>query len=99
MNIYMNKFTYEYDSDGKIADAQVGLYGNDSDGEYVSCSLTVKVSELGKDKTFDNVTISDVLNIAKQKALSYLQPDNKKKADATNTTTNTNDPTTADPQA
>lgn len=86
MNIYMNKFTYEYDSDGKVSDAQVGLYGNDSDGEYVSCNLTIKTDELGKDKTFDNVMISDVLNLAKAKALKYLQPDDKKAADTTNTT-------------
>lgn len=85
MNIYMNKFTYNYDADGKISDAQVGLYGND-DGEYVSCNLTIKTDELGKDKTFDNVTISDVLNLAKAKALKYLQPDDKKAADTTNTT-------------
>lgn len=80
MNIYMNKFTYEYDQAGKITSAQVGLYGNDKDGEYVSCNLTVKANELGNGKTFDNVTISDVLNLAKQKALAYLQPDNKKTA-------------------
>lgn len=86
MNIYMNKFTYDYDADGKISDAQVGLYGNDSDGEYVSCNLTIKVDELGQGKTFDNVTINDVLNLAKQKALAYLQPDDKKKADTTTTT-------------
>lgn len=86
MNIYMNKFTYNYDADGNISDAQVGLYGNDSDGEYVSCNLTIKTDKLGKDKTFDNVTISDVLNLAKAKALKYLQPDDKKAADTTNTT-------------
>lgn len=80
MNIYMNKFTYEYDSDGKVSDAQVGLYGNDSDGEYVSCNLVVKKDDLGDGKTFDNVTISDVLNLAKAKALKYLQPDDQKKA-------------------
>lgn len=86
MNIYMNKFTYNYDADGNISDAQVGLYGNDSDGEYVSCNLTIKTDELGKDKTFDNVTISDVLNLAKAKALKYLQPDDKKAADTANPT-------------
>ena len=86
MNIYMNKLTYDYDTEGNIIDAQVGLYGNDNDGEYVSCNLTIKTDELGKDKTFDNVTISDVLNLAKDKALKYLQPDDKKAADTTNTT-------------
>lgn len=86
MNIYMNKFTYDYDSNGNVSDAQVGLYGSGADGEYVSCNLVIKADELGKDKTFDNVTISDVLNLAKAKALKYLQPDDKKAADTTNTT-------------
>lgn len=80
MNIYMNKFTYEYDSDGKVSDAQVGLCGNDSDGEYVSCNLVVKKDDLGDGKTFDNVTIKDIFEIAKKKVLAYLQPDDQKKA-------------------
>lgn len=84
MNIYMNKFTYEYDPDGKVSDAQVGLYGNDSDGEYVSCNLVVKKDDLGDGKTFDNVTIKDIFEITKKKVLAYLQPDDQKKAtDAT----------------
>lgn len=84
MNIYMNKFTYEYDSDGKVSDAQVGLYGNDSDGEYVSCNLVVKKDDLGDGKTFDNVMIKDIFEITKKKVLAYLQPDDQKKAtDAT----------------
>lgn len=80
MNIYMNKFTYEYDSDGKVSDAQVRLYGNDSDGEYVSCNLVVKKDDLGDGKTFDNVTIKDIFEITKKKVLAYLQPDDQKKA-------------------
>lgn len=80
MNIYMNKFTYNYDADGKISDAQVGLYGNDSDGEYVSCNLVVKKDDLGDGKTFDNVTIKDIFEITKKKVLAYLQPDDQKKA-------------------
>lgn len=85
MNIYMNKFTYEYDSDGKITSAQVGLYGNDKDGEYVSCNLVVKQDDLGKDKTFNDVTVQEVFDITKKKILAYLQPDDKKKADASGT--------------
>lgn len=81
MNIYMNKFTYDYDVEGNITDAQVDLYGNDKDGEYVSCNLVVKPEDLGDKKTFNDVTIQDVLNITKKKALAYLQPDDKKKAD------------------
>lgn len=87
MNIYMNKFTYEYDEKGNITSAQVGLYGNDKDGEYVSCNLVVKQDDLGKDKTFDDVTVKDVFELTKKKILAYLQPDDKKKA--TDTTIDT----------
>ena len=80
MNIYMNKFTYDYDTEGNIIDAQVGLYGNDNDGEYVSCNLVVKPEDLGTNKTFNDVTIQDVSDITKKKALMYLQPDADKKA-------------------
>lgn len=86
MNIYMNKFTYDYDAEGNIIDAQVGLYGNDNDGEYVSCNLIVKPEDLGDKKAFSDVTIQDVLNITKKKVLAYLQPDDKKKADSTTKT-------------
>lgn len=80
MNIYMNKFTYEYDSDGKITSAQVGLYGNDKDGEYVSCNLVVKSDDLDG-KTFDDATIQDVFNVTKKKVLNYLQTEDKKKVE------------------
>lgn len=92
MNIYMNKFTYEYDSDGKVSDAQVGLYGNDSDDEYVSCNLVVKQDDLGEGKTFDDVTVKDVFELAKKKILAYLQPDGTKKVTDTTTTTTDDKP-------
>lgn len=94
MDIYMNKFTYEYDQDGKITSAQVGLYGNDKDGEYVSCNLVVKPDDLGDGKAFKDVSIQDVFDITKKKVLTYLQPDSDKKATDKETETTDNKDTT-----
>lgn len=80
--MYINKFTYDYDDKGTVTDAQVGLYGNDKDGQYVSCNLVIKPDDLGKKddesaKTFNDVTITDISSIAKQKMMSYLQDTDK----------------------
>lgn len=83
MEMYLNKFTYDYDEKGAVTDAQVGLYGNDSDGQYVSCNLVIKPDDLGTQadgktaKTFDDVTITDISTIAKNKIMSYLQGTDK----------------------
>lgn len=82
MEMYINKFTYDYDEKGTITDAQVRLYGNDKDGQYVSCNLVIKPDDLGKKdddtaKTFDDVTITDISTIAKNKMMSYLKGDDK----------------------
>lgn len=83
MEMYLNKFTYDYDEKGAVTDAQVSLYGNDSDGQYVSCNLVIKPDDLGTQadgktaKTFDDVTITDISTIAKNKMMSYLQGTDK----------------------
>lgn len=89
MEMYINKFTYDYDEKGTVTDAQVGLYGNDKDGQYVSCNLVIKPDDLGKKddgttKTFDDVTIKDISNIAKNKMMSYLQGDSKDNSSTAN---------------
>ena len=86
MELYVNKFTYDYADKGVLTDAQVGIYGNDSDGQYVSCNLIIKPEDLGTKadntaKTFDDVTITDISAIAKAKMLEYLQGNEKKTAD------------------
>lgn len=86
MELYVNKFTYDYADKGIVTDAQVGIYGNDSEGQYVSCNLVIKLEDLGKKddgtaKTFDDVTITDISAVAKAKMLEYLQDNDKKTAD------------------
>ncbi|MDM8222023.1 hypothetical protein [Limosilactobacillus vaginalis] len=89
MEMYTNKFTYDYGENGTVTDAQVGLYGNDKDGQYVSCNLVIKPDDLGKKddgmaKTFDDVTIKDISTIAKNKMMSYLQGDSKDNSSTAN---------------
>lgn len=86
MELYVNKFTYDYADKGIVTDAQVGIYGNDSEGQYVSCNLVIKPEDLGKKddgtaKTFDDVTITDISAVAKAKMLEYLQDNDKKATD------------------
>lgn len=83
MNVYMNKYQKDYDDQGKITGAELGMYGNGKDGEYVSANLVIKTEDLGKKddgtaKTFDDVSVTEVKDLAKQKLISYLVPtDNK----------------------
>ena len=83
MNVYMNKYQEDYDDQGKITGAELGMYGNDNDGEYVSANLVINTEDLGKKddgtaKTFDDVSVTEVKDLAKQKLISYLVPtDNK----------------------
>lgn len=89
MEMYINKFTYDYGENGTVTDAQVSLYGNDKDGQYVSCNLVIKPDDLGKKddgmaKTFDDVTNKDISTIAKNKMMSYLQGDSKDNSSTAN---------------
>lgn len=101
MQIYMNKYTYNYSDDGSIKNAEVGLYGNDSDGQYLSASLVINSDELGKDKdgnakTFDDVTVKEVEDLVRTKLLGYLKPADSKKATDSGNTTPTDPKNTAD---
>ncbi|HJG17650.1 hypothetical protein [Limosilactobacillus vaginalis] len=92
MNVYMNKYQEDYDDKGNITGAELGMYGNDKDGEYVSANLVIKTEDLGKKddgtaKTFDDVSVTEVKDLAKQKLITYLVPTDNK---ATTTTDNQN---------
>lgn len=93
MNVYMNKYQKDYDDKGQITGAELGMYGNDKDGEYISANLIIKADELGKKddgtaKTFDDVSVTEVKNLAKQKLISYLIPTDNKATTTTDSTTN-----------
>ncbi|PEH04052.1 hypothetical protein CP356_06685 [Lactobacillus sp. UMNPBX5] len=93
MNVYMNKYQEDYDDKGQITGAELGMYGNDKDGEYISANLIIKADELGKKddgtaKSFDDVSVTEVKNLAKQKLISYLIPTDNKATTNTDNTTN-----------
>lgn len=67
MNVQVNSFTYNF-TDGQIASAQVGLYGNNtSTGEYINASVRINQSDLNEGTTFLTVNMTDIIAIAKKK--------------------------------
>lgn len=67
MDIQVNSFTYNF-TDGQIASAQVGLYGNNaSTGEYINASVRINQSDLNEGTTFLTVNMTDIIAIAKKK--------------------------------
>lgn len=66
-NLQVNQFSYNFDN-GAITSAQVGLYGsNTPDGEYINASLRVKQDDLPDGKSFMEVAMADMVEIARQK--------------------------------
>lgn len=105
MNVYINKYQEDYDDQGNITGAEIGMYGNDNDGEYVSANLVISTDDLGKKddgtaKTFDDVSVTEVKNLAKQKLISYLSPtDNQTTTTDSQTATANSQASTANSQA
>lgn len=95
MDMYINKYQEDYDDQGNITGAEIGMYGNDNDGEYLSANLVFKTDDLGKKddgtaKTFDDVSTTEVKNLAKQKLISCLAPTDNKVTTANSSATTTN---------
>ena len=66
-NLQVNQFSYNFDN-GAVTSAQVGLYGsNTPDGEYINASLRVKQADLPEGKSFMEVAMADMVEIARQK--------------------------------
>ena len=67
MDLQVNQFSYNF-SNGTVTSAQVGLYGsNTPDSEYVNASVRVNSSDLPAEKTFMQVSMADMVTIAKRK--------------------------------
>lgn len=72
-DLQANQFTYNFDtSTGKFLNFQVTLAGNPSDGEYLNNQIRVHENELGEGKNFTNVTMNDVVEIARKKLADYV---------------------------
>ena len=75
MNIYRNRLSYDFDSQGNTIDAMVGFNGMNDQGETTMAIIKVTQDMLGEGKTFDNVSNKDITELAKTKWVEYLQPE------------------------
>lgn len=75
MNIYRNRLSYDFDSQGNTTDAMVGFSGMNDQGETAMATIKVTQDMLGEGKTFDNVSNKDITELAKKKWVEYLQPE------------------------
>ena len=75
MNIYRNRLSYDFDSQGNTTDAMVGFSGLNEQGETAMATIKVTQDMLGEGKTFDNVSNKDITELAKKKWVEYLQPE------------------------
>lgn len=81
-NIQVNQFSYNFD-DGQITSAQVGLYGsNAGDAEYINTSIRIKKDDLPDGKNFMQVTMDDMVTIARQKLAKDTEIKEKAAADS-----------------
>lgn len=74
MNIYRNRLSYDFDSQGNTTDAMVGFSGLNDQGETTMATIKVTQDMLGDGKTFDTVSNKDITELAKKKWVEYLQP-------------------------
>lgn len=74
MNIYRNRLSYDFDSQGNTIHAMVGFNGMNDQGETAMATIKITKEMLGDGKTFDNVSNKDITELAKQKWMQYIQP-------------------------
>lgn len=75
MNIYRNRLSYDFDSQGNTTDAMVGFSGLNDQGETTMATIKVTQDMLGDGKTFDTVSNKDITELAKKKWMQYIQPE------------------------
>lgn len=69
MEITLNRFAYQFDTNGATSSVSVGLNGLDN-GDAVSATLQITSSDLADGKTLDDLTKSDFETLAKSKLAS-----------------------------
>lgn len=73
MDLQATQFTYNFDTQtGKFLNFQVTLSGSNSDNEYLNNQIRVHENELGEGKSYTNVTMTDVVAIARKKLADYV---------------------------
>lgn len=78
MNVYRNRFSYDFDSEGNVIDAVVGFNGMNNEGESTMSNIKVTKGLLGEGKDFDSASITEVTEIAKQKWVKMISTTNDK---------------------
>lgn len=71
MNVYLSKLTYEYDDEGKVKDAIIGLNGMDGD-QFTDSQLKISSGDLPDGQTFDTINNQDLISLARQKLVDYI---------------------------
>ncbi|MCT3188500.1 hypothetical protein [Limosilactobacillus reuteri] len=74
MNVYRNRLSYDFDSQGNTTDAMVGFNGLNDQGETTMATIKVTKDMLGDDKTFDDFSNKQITELAKKKWMEYIQP-------------------------
>lgn len=74
MNIYRNRLSYDFDSQGHTLDAMVGFSGMNDQGETAMATIKITKEMLGDGKTFDDVSNKEITELANRKWAQYIQP-------------------------
>lgn len=73
MNIYRNRLSYDFDSQGHTLDAMVGFSGMNDQGETAMATIKITKEMLGDGKTFDDVSNKEITELANRKWAQYIQ--------------------------
>ena len=75
MNVYRNRLSYDFDSQGNTTDAMIGFNGLNDQGETAMATIKVTKDMLGDGKTFDDFSNKQITELAKKKWMEYIQPE------------------------
>ena len=75
MNVYRNRLSYDFDSQGNTTYAMVGFNGLNDQGETAMATIKVTKDMLGDGKTFDDFSNKQITELAKKKWMEYIQPE------------------------
>lgn len=75
MNVYRNRLSYDFDSQGNTTDAMVGFNGLNDQGETAMATIKVTKDMLGDGKAFDDFSNKQITELAKKKWMEYIQPE------------------------
>ncbi|EJE97757.1 hypothetical protein [Liquorilactobacillus mali] len=71
MEIKVNSISYVI-KDSVANSCSVGLYGSDSNGNFVNVTIKIELSDLTDGKVFEQTSQSDLENIAKNKLVEIV---------------------------